>query len=255
MSTNPYATPSDPSGGKVKSYHHYEFRSTRGLVTALTITFSLLAILSIVAVAASLGIDFLTSGLDSEFESELDESSVMMLQTLGWSLILTAGLYALIYIVNVILFCTWTNRTNTNARALGSEDMEFTPNWAVGWYFVPIANLFKPYQAMKEIYCASNPNAGPNEWDHHPVPSYFGWWWATWIAANVLGRLENRMADELGEMAPVVSLLAGLSVLTSAFLAVRVIRTVQARQEEKLKRRSASTPDPSAHGFREAGFQ
>ena len=30
--------------------------------------------------------------------------------------------------------------------------MTFTPGWIAGWFFVPIMNLFRPYEAVKELY-------------------------------------------------------------------------------------------------------
>ena len=65
-----------------------------------------------------------------------------------------------------ILVLTWIHRANHNARQLGADDMRFTPGWAVGWYFVPIAWFWKPYQAMKEIWLAS---ANPSDWRGRPV--------------------------------------------------------------------------------------
>ena len=61
----------------------------------------------------------------------------------------------LIYLISGVLILMWIYRANHNARALGAANMDFTPGWSVGWYFIPIANLWKPYQAMKEIWKAS----------------------------------------------------------------------------------------------------
>ena len=58
-------------------------------------------------------------------------------------------------VVVIVLFCIWIYRANYNARQLGATDMQFSPGWAVGWNFIPIANLWKPYQAMREIWQAS----------------------------------------------------------------------------------------------------
>jgi hypothetical protein len=46
-------------------------------------------------------------------------------------------------------------RTNVNAPTF-NDGMSVTPGWAIGWFFVPVANLFKPYQAMKETWIASH---------------------------------------------------------------------------------------------------
>ncbi|MCH8121324.1 MAG: DUF4328 domain-containing protein [Planctomycetes bacterium] len=76
-----------------------------------------------------------------------------------------------------ITFLRWIYRTNKNLRTLSGEQMTFTPGWSVGWYFVPIANLFKPYQAMKEIWHISHKNESTTY-------SLVGWWWCLWIVSN-----------------------------------------------------------------------
>jgi len=93
--------------------------------------------------------------------------------------------------VSGVLILCWIYRANANARALGAAQMRFTPGWAVGWYFIPIANFWKPYQAMKEIWKAS---ANPGNWQGEPRSSLLPWWWFLWILVNVLGQVLLRTA-------------------------------------------------------------
>ena len=109
---------------------------------------------------------------------------------------LVSGCLAVVRVVFAIFlgitFLKWIYRTNFNLRALSQEQMSFTPGWSVGWYFVPIANLFKPYQAMKEIWAIA----------HRRTPSYdsiLGWWWFLWITSSILNRKslkESLTADD-----------------------------------------------------------
>jgi len=81
------------------------------------------------------------------------------------------------FIINLvagILILMWIYRANANARLPGAQDMKFTPGWSVGWFFIPFAMLFKPFQAMKEIWRAS---ANPQDWQSQPVSVLVGWWW------------------------------------------------------------------------------
>ena len=88
---------------------------------------------------------------------------------------------AAIGLTTAILVLTWTHRANHNARQLGAADMRFTPGWAVGWYFIPIAWFWKPYQAMTEIWRAS---VSPSDWSAAPVSSLLRWWWGLWIVPS-----------------------------------------------------------------------
>ena len=91
-------------------------------------------------------------------------------------------------------------RANYNARQLGARDMHFTPGWSVGWYFVPIATLWKPYQAMKEIWRASH---SPSDWNNASTSSILPWWWFLWLVNSFLGQAVLRMsqsAEEIDEL-------------------------------------------------------
>lgn len=79
------------------------------------------------------------------------------------------------------------NLSNRNARALGATGMELTPGWAIGWYFVPVATLWKCYQALKEAFKASHPDFADN-WREAPRPSILPRWWTLWVIATLLIR-------------------------------------------------------------------
>ena len=86
---------------------------------------------------------------------------------------------------------------NWNARALGAADLEFTPGYAIGWYFVPIMAVFKPYQAMKEIWRAS---ANPADWQTQSTPLLLPGWWLLWLVNGALGQFALRLglkADDI----------------------------------------------------------
>ncbi len=69
--------------------------------------------------------------------------------------------YLAVFIISGILILKRIYQSNQNARYLGAKDMAFTPAWSIGIYFIPIVSLWKPYQAMKEIWQASQ---NPNNW-------------------------------------------------------------------------------------------
>ncbi len=85
-----------------------------------------------------------------------------------------------------VTFLRWIYRANKNLHSLSSDPMIFSPGWAVGWYFIPIANLFKPYQAMKEIWVVAQRGAAQDA-------SLVGWWWFLWIVSNFLGRITLKL--------------------------------------------------------------
>ena len=111
-----------------------------------------------------------------------------------------ALVYIGVYIVSGFLILRWIHRANSNARALGVVGMRFTPGWAIGWYFVPIFSLWKPFQAMKEIWKASSGAADRETQSSSPL---LGWWWFAWLMTGFLGNLAMQLglrAESIGEL-------------------------------------------------------
>ena len=96
-----------------------------------------------------------------------------------------------VIVVSGVLILRWIHRSNWNARALGAKNMQFTPGWSIGWYFVPFANLWKPYQAMKEIWQAS---INAKDWRSQTVQGILGWWWSLWIVYSISGNASFRLS-------------------------------------------------------------
>ena len=127
----------------------------------------------------------------------------------------------------------WTHRANRNARALGATHLQFTPGWAVGWFFIPIANLWKPRQVMREIWHASHdPRGGPDE----TTPALVSNWWTLWLVTNILGQLAFRYAlnadTARGLMtSEVFSLVSSFVEIGLCLVAVKLVTTIYEMQK------------------------
>lgn len=109
-------------------------------------------------------------------------------------------LYLAVFIISGILILKWIYRANYNARQLGAKNMDFTPGWSIGYYFIPILTLWKPYLAMREIWQASQE---PSDWGFANVSPILPFWWALWILSGMLGQVILRFslkAEELDEL-------------------------------------------------------
>ena len=112
-------------------------------------------------------------------------------------------IFLVTFVISGILILKWIYRANYNARQLGAKNMEFTPGWSIGWYFIPIFTLWKPYQAMKEIWKASH---APNDWENASTSSILGWWWFFWIVSNGIGNITFRLANSADELNELINL-------------------------------------------------
>lgn len=117
---------------------------------------------------------------------------------------LRQGIIGIIFLVVIVisgfLILRWIHRANYNARQLGAENMKFSPGWSIGYYFIPILALWKPYQAMKEIWKASKE---PSNWESQETSGILPLWWTLWLVSSVLGQAIFRLsmnAEELEEL-------------------------------------------------------
>jgi hypothetical protein len=78
----------------------------------------------------------------------------------------------------------WLYRAHANAIAAGVAALEYSPGWAIAWYAIPIANLFKPYGAMKELWQVSHREQVDSS---QTAPALIWVWWLTWVFSSING--------------------------------------------------------------------
>jgi Domain of unknown function (DUF4328) len=81
------------------------------------------------------------------------------------------------------VFGRWIVVAHRNLPALGLRYPDITPGWALGWFFVPFANLWKPYQGMRLLWKSSIDSADGAKQDD---PLLLVTWWALWIVAALM---------------------------------------------------------------------
>lgn len=156
------------------------------------------------------------------------ESPIPELMTSDLALAGTGGLMFLAFLVSGFLILKWIHRVNSNAQ-LYSREMNVTPGWNVGFFFIPIANLWKPFQGVRETWEVCN-SQNPE------VPGWMRWWWALWLITNMLGNaslrigLEAETAQSL-TVGAILDIIAALLSFPLALLLIRLIRTLTAAQE------------------------
>jgi hypothetical protein len=237
MSLNPYEASAMPPVQTPSSQHDHAYRSTHGI--AAWASWWLLAT-GAAEFLMAIPFFFLEPILEGDADQlGANEWSGETLLAVGLRLIGVACMTMVANIVGIVLYCVWAYRANKNARALGAQGMQFTPGWMVGWYFIPFMNLFKPYQAIKETYQASDPDADAHSWPQPATPALLGVWWAMWLASNVLGQAEFRMSlsddPNIAGASRWVSIVSSVVGLIAAVLVFKVIRTIHHRQEAKVE--------------------
>jgi hypothetical protein len=141
-------------------------------------------------------------------------------------------------IAAAVLVCIWMYDAAQNLRTFGHEGLTFTPGWAVGWWFVPFANLVKPMHALAEIWRASNPASigeGPQAWRSlGPAPTLFGQWWAAWIAGNIVSNVSSKIHEP--SVSGAVGLLGSAALTFAAVRLIGIMKDIDQRQDASFAR-------------------
>ncbi|MDQ8756860.1 DUF4328 domain-containing protein [Sphingosinicella sp. LHD-64] len=146
--------------------------------------------------------------------------------------ILLETVQLLFFIAGAIVVARWLYVAGANARAMGATDMMGSPAWAIAWYIVPLANLFMPFVAMRELWRAS---ADPRDWQAASAPAILILWWLCWLASNIAGTVAFRLewegdATMLGAVGTAQTISNALFV-PAALLFAHIVARVQAMQD------------------------
>jgi hypothetical protein len=154
-------------------------------------------------------------------------------------------LQLLIILSTAVAFLTWFYRAHKNLPRLGARNLEYSPGWAVGGFFVPFLNLVRPYQVMREVWHCSNPsalesNATPEGQPPQPPNlALLRWWWGLFLLSWAFGRIAARVAMskdptlEQLKLGSVTSLINDLLDIPTAWLAIRIIGQTNRSQNER----------------------
>jgi len=252
MDYSPYAPPQQQNpnawGGGGGYLQQYVYKPLGWRTTA-----------TIVGIIGTVVFGFVQTGATLAFGDVLRNPSP---QNLG--VILVLGLLGLVTsgvsIATWVLFLVWTNLAAKNVRAFGQQGLEYTPGWCVGWWFIPIASLWKPFSAMREIWKASDPDSvGPNaskSWMSSVVPATMPVWWGVYILNGfvamgvTLANLDFSGSKATVTPGPSSFLSHGMLGIAGVLLIV-VMRQLAQRQEaawQRLQSAPANPPGPPAYG-------
>ena len=169
-------------------------------------------------------------------------SPLFLLFVVPWAVVM-AG----IVVTTAVLVLVWIHRANYNARQLGATDMKISPGWAVGWYFVPVAWFWKPYQAMKEIWQAS---VNPKYWWRQSGSPLLTCWWSlcllrSWGLPLVYAMVVPSLDTARPETVEAISEVAGeILYVPLTLVLLMIIDRIHSRQMRHFRSQAAAAPAP-----------
>jgi hypothetical protein len=126
----------------------------------------------------------------------------------------------------------WMHNAYRNLPALGVGGLTWSPGWAAGAWFVPIANLFVPYLVARELWRGSSGGRR----------SFLALWWPTWLASWVLLLLAFEVYHVSAAGGDVLLMLAELALALAAVPFIRVISLLTGHQAQR-SRAVGARPD------------
>lgn len=96
-------------------------------------------------------------------------------------LAIIAGLVT--FIVAMIAFLLWFHKAIANLHAVGLAGLRARPVWSGASFFVPVAQLFVPFLAMRELW---NRSHGEDEYQSRTGVTQVAIWWMSFVTGSLL---------------------------------------------------------------------
>ena len=146
---------------------------------------------------------------------------------------LRVSLFFWIYLASIVLtavlFIRWFRRAYYNLH-LNVRHLNQSEGWAAGAWFVPIINLYRPFQIMKELYSETTSLLKRNFGKEVYLPvAWVGSWWALWIISGLLGRISMQFLKKENTVENLISstevdMAINLIGIPLALVAIRVVK-------------------------------
>jgi len=139
-----------------------------------------------------------------------------------------AIIYLIIYFISGVIFIQWFRRAYYNLHQI-VKHLSFSEGWAAGSWFVPILNLFRPFQIMKELFEETKKiltKKGIN-FDENFSINILDLWWGLWIIDTIIGQIifhyPSKTIDDLLE-SNMLNLASNVIVIILGFITVKIIK-------------------------------
>jgi hypothetical protein len=156
-----------------------------------------------------------------------------------------------------VTWLVWQHRGQRNLHAARVPGLRFTPGWAVGWWFVPFANLVQVPRALRELWLASEAVPG-QDWQRRRTPPLIVLWWLAFFIPSVLTVRFTRPIDErdlegLRRLAT-TQMWYSFAIIPAAVIAVVLVGAITRRNAALVGRTRAGTrPAPGGMRFTHSG--
>ena len=151
----------------------------RWITRLLLVYLALLALESVACVAVIVA-------LSGPADADLTATQRMLASTSLLTMAYSEYVQVALFIVIALLFLRLFYKAVQRAKGFAVPFTHVSPGWAVGYWFVPVYNLFRPFQMVKALFAACTQEAGPTA---KPAAGeqLLSAWWALFLISNAAG--------------------------------------------------------------------
>jgi len=128
----------------------------------------------------------------SDVQADPENVDMNMIEASDTLIIATNVAHLIIVILSIVFFIMWFRRAYYNLHMLPWHNARYTEGWAAGSWFLPIINLWWPYQIMMDIWRGTQ-NALKERLGEPRSAAIVGWWWALHLITSIYGNISARI--------------------------------------------------------------
>ncbi|GGS30553.1 hypothetical protein Snoj_33930 [Streptomyces nojiriensis] len=208
-------------------------RAPVGLAIALAALFALVIGIACYAVYADWNTRALMEGLLTDpaavSDAELDRGARLtgLVGTIQGNALFVTG----------IVFIIWFHRVRTNAEVFAPGADKLAGGWAIGAWFVPLANFWLPYRIAVKTWGSSTPYGDDAGYRRFSL-TLVNLWWGTFVLSRLLGwyggmSYSRAQSPGAARDAATTMLVGDVLDIVAAVLAVLFVRRLTAMQQAR----------------------
>lgn len=208
------------------------FRSLRGLAISMYVLFPIVGLLALIAIPVAINARTVVHDHASNGTVFVDHT----VKTATDAVSGVVGFQLLVSLAITVLFIIWMWRAASNLPLFARVRPKFSPGFAIGGWFIPLANFIIPGMQMFDIDKGSGPRLRAGE--RARGSGLVVVWWIVFVLGRLGAfaapsfKLFHRYEVDGFDIVNVLLVVASALTAIAAVLAILVVRGITTRQEE-----------------------